>query len=156
MVDRMTGQKHQLTLHACLHGAVMAHAKFTLTWPFKPTTKSVHGRFQRIPCRPPVCLKGQVPVTILVIEQTASARGGCQQRTVVIDNVPDMLADNVLVSGTKTPPIQSTRHLVKQLDKLTDRVGIFFDDPVQGLSLIHISEPTRRTPISYAVFCLKK
>ena len=28
--------------------------------------------------------------------------------------------------------------------------------PVQILSLIHISEPTRRTPISYAVFCLKK
>src|SRR5665647_1376373 len=28
-------------------------------------------------------------------------------------------------------------------------------DAVQ-LSLIHISEPTRRTPISYAVFCLKK
>src|SRR5680860_97578 len=27
---------------------------------------------------------------------------------------------------------------------------------VQFLSLIHISEPTRRTPISYAVFCLKK
>ena len=26
----------------------------------------------------------------------------------------------------------------------------------QILSLIHISEPTRRTPISYAVFCLKK
>src|SRR5665647_1588376 len=24
-----------------------------------------------------------------------------------------------------------------------------------NLSLIHISEPTRRTPISYAVFCLK-
>ena len=27
---------------------------------------------------------------------------------------------------------------------------------VEELSLIHISEPTRRTPISYAVFCLKK
>src|SRR5665647_3782895 len=27
---------------------------------------------------------------------------------------------------------------------------------VYTLSLIHISEPTRRTPISYAVFCLKK
>ena len=27
---------------------------------------------------------------------------------------------------------------------------------VYDLSLIHISEPTRRTPISYAVFCLKK
>src|SRR5665647_267088 len=28
--------------------------------------------------------------------------------------------------------------------------------PAPSLSLIHISEPTRRTPISYAVFCLKK
>src|SRR5665647_815440 len=28
--------------------------------------------------------------------------------------------------------------------------------PMQYISLIHISEPTRRTPISYAVFCLKK
>src|SRR5665647_3897557 len=28
--------------------------------------------------------------------------------------------------------------------------------PADHLSLIHISEPTRRTPISYAVFCLKK
>src|SRR5664279_6282340 len=27
---------------------------------------------------------------------------------------------------------------------------------IRDLSLIHISEPTRRTPISYAVFCLKK
>src|SRR5664279_6384792 len=26
---------------------------------------------------------------------------------------------------------------------------------IRKLSLIHISEPTRRTPISYAVFCLK-
>src|SRR5665647_1449085 len=29
------------------------------------------------------------------------------------------------------------------------------NDEVIVLSLIHISEPTRRTPISYAVFCLK-
>src|SRR5665647_1344854 len=29
-------------------------------------------------------------------------------------------------------------------------------DEAYNLSLIHISEPTRRTPISYAVFCLKK
>src|SRR5664279_4413742 len=31
-----------------------------------------------------------------------------------------------------------------------------FEVLVHDLSLIHISEPTRRTPISYAVFCLKK
>ena len=30
------------------------------------------------------------------------------------------------------------------------------ENSIIGLSLIHISEPTRRTPISYAVFCLKK
>src|SRR5680860_1740645 len=30
------------------------------------------------------------------------------------------------------------------------------DSALLQLSLIHISEPTRRTPISYAVFCLKK
>src|SRR5680860_207355 len=33
---------------------------------------------------------------------------------------------------------------------------IFIFIIVSNLSLIHISEPTRRTPISYAVFCLKK
>ena len=31
-----------------------------------------------------------------------------------------------------------------------------YESSEQMLSLIHISEPTRRTPISYAVFCLKK
>src|SRR5665647_3856397 len=43
------------------------------------------------------------------------------------------------------------------------RAATMSDDPESGaaqavldLSLIHISEPTRRTPISYAVFCLKK
>ena len=31
-----------------------------------------------------------------------------------------------------------------------------FGKPILGLSLIHISEPTRQEAISYAVFCLKK
>ena len=35
-------------------------------------------------------------------------------------------------------------------------VSSYGNAQVLGLSLIHISEPTRRTPISYAVFCLKK
>eukprot|EP01016_Furgasonia_blochmanni_P033199 TRINITY_DN3454_c0_g1_i6.p1 TRINITY_DN3454_c0_g1~~TRINITY_DN3454_c0_g1_i6.p1 ORF type:complete len:242 (-),score=18.01 TRINITY_DN3454_c0_g1_i6:65-790(-) len=35
-------------------------------------------------------------------------------------------------------------------------VVVEFEGREQHLSLIHISEPTRRTPISYAVFCLKK
>ena len=36
----------------------------------------------------------------------------------------------------------------------SEAAALLAEDPL--LSLIHISEPTRRTPISYAVFCLKK
>src|SRR5680860_1577537 len=38
----------------------------------------------------------------------------------------------------------------------TDSIVIDSTQRTYTLSLIHISEPTRRTPISYAVFCLKK
>ena len=38
----------------------------------------------------------------------------------------------------------------------TGKITINGKDMPLYLSLIHISEPTRRTPISYAVFCLKK
>src|SRR5665647_3367309 len=34
--------------------------------------------------------------------------------------------------------------------------AVVFGDDGPAIALIHISEPTRRTPISYAVFCLKK
>ena len=43
------------------------------------------------------------------------------------------------------------KKLVSGLTKTRDNIVHGID-----LSLIHISEPTRRTPISYAVFCLKK
>ena len=50
--------------------------------------------------------------------------------------------------------------LVEGLSKTIDGVKILdnvsFIVNREDLSLIHISEPTRRTPISYAVFCLKK
>ena len=58
--------------------------------------------------------------------------------------------------------------LVKLQSKKDEKTGRMMMVPVEGsewtvevdvvliLSLIHISEPTRRTPISYAVFCLKK
>src|SRR5680860_1779750 len=47
--------------------------------------------------------------------------------------------------------VRNTEALIPHRDIHQTAVG-----PVQQLSLIHISEPTRRTPISYAVFCLKK
>ena len=49
--------------------------------------------------------------------------------------------------------------------KSIDRLGRNYEEIIQqwryltkekGLSLIHISEPTRQAEISYAVFCLKK
>src|SRR5665647_3528022 len=40
-------------------------------------------------------------------------------------------------------------------ERRIDSTGLFFTPAMRHfLSLIHISEPTRRTPISYAVFCL--
>ena len=44
-----------------------------------------------------------------------------------------------------------------KIDKL-NQLDVIADDKklIQGLSLIHISEPTRQAEISYAVFCLKK
>ena len=44
-----------------------------------------------------------------------------------------------------------------QIDKTDGFFNLKLDQGAsEDLSLIHISEPTRRTPISYAVFCLKK
>src|SRR5665647_2710338 len=42
-----------------------------------------------------------------------------------------------------------------RIERTFEEQGIQDELDVYNLSLIHISEPTRRTPISYAVFCLK-
>src|SRR5680860_1797468 len=47
------------------------------------------------------------------------------------------------------PALGAGAGLVEERDRRRGDLGV-------NLSLIHISEPTRRTPISYAVFCLKK
>ena len=48
---------------------------------------------------------------------------------------------------------QAAYHLAKPAQLKAHLTNIALDD---DLSLIHISEPTRRYAISYAVFCLKK
>ena len=76
------------------------------------------------------------------------------------------IPDQLTTVNAKTAKYQSKKSISQQsllkklnlkfkdfivLKKYCKKKNIFF-----LLSLIHISEPTRRTPISYAVFCLKK
>ena len=53
-----------------------------------------------------------------------------------------------------TREIEETKTKIEK--KLQIGKKIDAEQKILDLSLIHISEPTRRTPISYAVFCLKK
>ena len=46
--------------------------------------------------------------------------------------------------------------ITQNIDGLDGKAGNTSYIPIHGLSLIHISEPTRLLSISYAVFCLKK
>src|SRR5664279_6077142 len=58
--------------------------------------------------------------------------------------------------GASTPAATGIgqRVLVDIDDTIIEVHGYTKQGSGYGLSLIHISEPTRRTPISYAVFCL--
>src|SRR5680860_1789083 len=64
----------------------------------------------------------------------------------------------------KTTPKDVTVYNNGQVVENNRTITSFFNNQIKieelekgkYLSLIHISEPTRRTPISYAVFCLKK
>src|SRR5665647_3890912 len=64
------------------------------------------------------------------------------------------------VRADRTPePVRSFGTFTTDLHRLVDwfkECGVETVVMESTLSLIHISEPTRRTPISYAVFCLKK
>src|SRR5665647_2450663 len=52
--------------------------------------------------------------------------------------------------------IESSLRLISTCLEQRHRINTIRAGTRTLLSLIHISEPTRRTPISYAVFCLKK
>src|SRR5665647_1765037 len=50
--------------------------------------------------------------------------------------------------------IKNSLQMAEREHEMDIRSSYYFRYPSTFLSLIHISEPTRRTPISYAVFCL--
>ena len=90
-------------------------------------------------------------------------RHGIDKPLYILGVVPENLCD-LVINEEMLPPIFTYKmakafsdHAVK-LNK-TVKFNIAVDTGMSRigyLSLIHISEPTRRTPISYAVFCLKK
>ena len=65
------------------------------------------------------------------------------------------LLDNPRYLGNRHPRVAGEDYLTF-IDQFVTAEQALFPESLLHLSLIHISEPTRRTPISYAVFCLKK
>ena len=76
--------------------------------------------------------------------------GGSKFETITDAGISN--AEEIDVSEEETLIVVETSEAVPETDESMGAGGFFG----YNLSLIHISEPTRRTPISYAVFCLKK
>src|SRR5665647_3687057 len=95
-----------------------------------------------------------------VCEMACAERHGGKARL----KVKDVLQSRGLIFDDEALPIvckqceNPTCIEVCKPNALVQQNGVIYVDEEKciGLSLIHISEPTRRTPISYAVFCLKK
>src|SRR5680860_1721334 len=90
----------------------------------------------------------QLPVRIEVVRETGPI------------GLPSSPAHGETVNFTKPYRFCSSDHLYEWAREarmmICNREPTAFEEGMQPyLSLIHISEPTRRTPISYAVFCLK-
>src|SRR5678810_155690 len=69
-------------------------------------------------------------------------------RTLLAEQLGLMLTE--MAATQRYPVVVRTEIDYRRAAKLGDHLT------VEGLSLIHISEPTRQAEISYAVFCLKK
>ena len=70
--------------------------------------------------------------------------------TLTLDPIADEAAEAAKLEAPKAEPVKV------EDTPLSPEEQKMVNDFAEKLSLIHISEPTRRTPISYAVFCLKK
>src|SRR5664279_5939657 len=91
------------------------------------------------------------PVRPTGTRRSGAAAGPCQPEspswtlTVFRAGLPEPTGEPMTLPSTRQRPWTAGKAAMSPASRL-----------VPVLSLIHISEPTRRTPISYAVFCLKK
>src|SRR5665647_3849035 len=80
---------------------------------------------------------------------------GCGPGTITVDLATHVAPGPVIGVDTSAEVLERARRYAAELGApVSFQVGDVY--ALDFLSLIHISEPTRRTPISYAVFCLKK
>src|SRR5665647_63584 len=115
-------------------------------------------RCPQIKERPAWLTFGQGPVTIPDGEETGIDRNAHGPS-------PQESGGHAQGQGRRRGPARGSRRGLPYGNVLRPRRGGLFQKrggqdllvkEAGFLSLIHISEPTRRTPISYAVFCLKK
>src|SRR5678816_1155839 len=123
-------------------------ATYWLTWPLQfaeLATQAFHGN--GIQAAPDVLAQNINPWTININSNNSSAPGTEQRILARHSYGPPARA----LDGCRRP--SSERPGSAQRLGLRQRARQGFPQP-QGLSLIHISEPTRLLSISYAVFCL--
>src|SRR5450759_5569182 len=90
-----------------------------------------------------------------ILNRIQKHRGFVYGPTRVVGNAPDRrLEVDIYPHRRSRPRCSQCRRRGPQYD--TAGLRCFDFVPLWGLSLIHISEPTRLGMISYAVFCLKK
>ena len=76
---------------------------------------------------------------------------------IMLDKTGTLTQGKFTVTGLEVLTDNYTKEeLLKYIGALESAANHPLAIGIMNLSLIHISEPTRRTPISYAVFCLKK
>src|SRR5664279_3974274 len=103
-------------------------------------------------------------MAFFVSEISRNAFSGCVRMHVFQSSRPKKLEVNSALFPQSLPAIPKppqSEHVIIRLVSLSEFprydhyfISLFHVSSLV-LSLIHISEPTRRTPISYAVFCLK-
>src|SRR5680860_1662484 len=95
-----------------------------------------------------MCERGEVPCLVVTPPDRPRGRGRRSGEAPVATAAAEL---GLAVHKTARVDDEDSRELV--MGQGTDLAMVC---AFGQLSLIHISEPTRRTPISYAVFCLKK
>src|SRR5665647_3858928 len=77
-------------------------------------------------------------------------------RGLVVQEIERVVVMDVEIFDQQLANRLAMTHAVIEVKDICAQKLMSIYQAAQNLSLIHISEPTRRTPISYAVFCLKK